>query len=458
MTFFETGVMAFLLDLTKFLPMLLNLIFIEYLRKIIFLQADKKNTGKKTIYFMAIVAAVFIPIDTVMSVFECPEAWDFALSLGYVVLYLGSAIFFLVKGRERYKWLGAFSLIPLVGISDSFFGIWDIPKILIGLDGVEADVYQLCTIFLMLLVFLLFTKWKPSFFTHLEQDIETRSLSFAEESGIWLVGIWLMIFDVLITVDSVNFTSIYIRISNFIVAAVIIVLILDSNYRRFYYVQNLNLQKTLISTMADLVENRDENTGGHIQRTAKYVEIIAQKLKTDGKYTDILTDEYIKDMVVAAPLHDVGKINIPDAILNKPGRLSEGEFDVMKKHTSTGGEIIDKVIEEAGEIKYLEVAEKMAEYHHEKVDGSGYPHGLKGDEIPLCARIMAVSDVFDALVSKRCYKEAMSIEKAFIIIEQESGSHFDTDVANAFISARSEVEEFLSSYEKFEENTNENSI
>ena len=203
-----------------------------------------------------------------------------------------------------------------------------------------------------------------------------------------------------------------------------------------------------MTTMADLVENRDENTGGHIQRTAKYVEIIAKKLHSHNKYTDILTDSYIDDMVVAAPLHDVGKIHIPDAVLNKPGKLTDNEFRIMKTHAAAGGNIIDKVEESVGDIEYLRIAKEMAEYHHERMDGKGYPYGLRGQDIPLCARILAVADVFDALVSKRCYKDPMPLEIAFSIIEEEKGSHFDIDVANAFIECREEIETYLDEVNK----------
>lgn len=433
-----------LTNLAKLLPMFVNLIVIEYLSRILLLQPDLRNIGKKAIRFMGIVTLVFFPLDIAIDCISYRSTFSFVLTGLYTGVYVGSVIFCLVKNRKHHKWLGVFSIIPLVGISDSFFGIWNVPLKLMGLNEEQGDVYQIITLFLMLAVFTILKKRKPSFFAHLEEDIEERTLSLAEEAGIWLVGIWLLLFDVYTSVRPEESAFLYyIIISNFMVAVVILILILDSNYRRYYYLQNLNLQKVLISTMADLVENRDENTGGHIQRTARYVEIIARRLRAEGKYTDILTDEYIKNMVVAAPLHDVGKINIPDAILNKPGRLTADEFEIMKKHTTAGAAIIEKVIEEAGRIKYLEVAEEMAEFHHEKLDGTGYPHGTSGAEIPLCARIMAVSDVFDALVSKRCYKEPMSLDEAFGIITDESGTHFDPDVVTAFLLARDAVETVL---------------
>ena len=131
---------------------------------------------------------------------------------------------------------------------------------------------------------------------------------------------------------------------------------------------------------------------------------------------DAVAVVYIEDMVVAAPQHDVGKIHIPDAVLKKPGKLDDNEFTMMKSHAAAGGKIIDRVEESVGGIEYLRIAKEMAEYHHERMDGKGYPHGISGDGIPLCARILAVADVFVALASKRCYKEPMPLDKAFAII------------------------------------------
>ena len=138
---------------------------------------------------------------------------------------------------------------------------------------------------------------------------------------------------------------------------------------------------------------------------------------------------------MAAPLHDIGKIHIPDAVLNKPGRLTEEEFAVMKTHTTAGQELLLRAKAELGESGYLNTAVEMAAYHHEWWNGKGYPYGLNGDEIPLCARIMAVADVFDALTQKRCYKSAMPAEKAYAIIREESGAHFDPKVVEAFFAA-----------------------
>ena len=200
------------------------------------------------------------------------------------------------------------------------------------------------------------------------------------------------------------------------------------------------LQNGLIMVLADLVESRDQCTGDHVRKTAAYCEIILCQMLSEGIYADQLTDEFITEVISSAPLHDVGKITVSDTILNKPGRLTDEEFRAMQAHTTAGGEIIDKAIATVGEeSEYLAEARNLAACHHEKWDGSGYPNGLKGEDIPLSARIMAVADVFDALVSRRSYKEPFSVEKAMDIIREGAGSHFDPLVVQAFLDAEEEV-------------------
>ncbi|MCR5626803.1 MAG: HD domain-containing protein [Lachnospiraceae bacterium] len=201
------------------------------------------------------------------------------------------------------------------------------------------------------------------------------------------------------------------------------------------------MQSSLVMVLADLVENRDELTGDHVRKTAAYVDIICHKMRELGYYKDQLTDKFITDAVRSAPLHDIGKISIPDMILKKPGKLTDEEFEIMKTHSTEGMKDIEKAIETLPDADYLEEARNMAGYHHEKWNGKGYPKGLSGEEIPLSARIMAVADVFDALVSKRCYKEAFSYDKAMNIIKEDAGTHFDPLVADAFIKARDQIEE-----------------
>lgn len=208
------------------------------------------------------------------------------------------------------------------------------------------------------------------------------------------------------------------------------------------------MQNTLIVTLADLVESRDENTGQHIKKTAAYVRIILEELKREGVYSDQLTDDFMENVVNSAPLHDIGKIAVPDAILNKPGKLTKEEFDIMKTHTTAGGKILNSIIETLPDSHYLDEAKNLATYHHERWDGKGYPTGLAGEKIPLSARIMAVADVFDALVSKRSYKEGFSYEKAFSIIEEESGTHFDPKLVHAFFNAKDSILEVANIFKK----------
>ena len=204
--------------------------------------------------------------------------------------------------------------------------------------------------------------------------------------------------------------------------------------------QVIRLQNGLVLVLADMVENRDKCTGDHVRKTAAYCEIILRQMQKDGIYADQLSEEFIDEVVSSAPLHDVGKIKVSDTILNKPGRLTDEEFKKMQNHTTAGGEIIDKVITTVGEeSEYLTEAKNLASFHHEKWNGKGYPTGLKGEEIPLSARVMAVADVFDALVSRRSYKEPFSVDKAMEIIREDAGTHFDPLVVKAFLDAEDEV-------------------
>ena len=211
-----------------------------------------------------------------------------------------------------------------------------------------------------------------------------------------------------------------------------------------------HMQDGLIITMADLVESRDSDTGAHVQKTAAYVKIIVEGLNKKGYYAEKISPKFISDVVRSAPLHDIGKINIPDSVLNKPGKLTDEEFEIMKTHTTAGRKIIEKAIDTLGGENYLKEARNMAAYHHERWDGRGYPEGLHGEVIPLSARIMAVADVFDALTSPRVYKPAFPLDKALAIIMEGSGSQFDAKCVEVFMEALPEVKVILRKYNKQE--------
>ena len=188
------------------------------------------------------------------------------------------------------------------------------------------------------------------------------------------------------------------------------------------------LQAYVIDSLAALIETRDEETGEHVIRTKKYVSMIAEALKKDEKFKDVMKSDVIERIEAAAPLHDIGKIAISDTILLKPGKLTPEEFEKMKTHTVKGERMVSKLFAKMDDPMFLKTAEDIIIAHHERWDGSGYPYGKKGDEIPLSARIMAVADVFDALVSYRVYKPSVSPEAALDTIYSESGTHFDPDI------------------------------
>ena len=193
-----------------------------------------------------------------------------------------------------------------------------------------------------------------------------------------------------------------------------------------------HLQDVMMLSMAELVECRDENTGGHVKRTAEYVKILTEEIVEAGLYSDISTPEYVRDIIRSAPIHDIGKIGINDATLLKAGSLDNEEFEYMKNHAELGGQTIQKMINEVNGESFLNIAKDMAHYHHERWDGSGYPSGLKGEEIPISARIMAVADVYDALTTKRPYKKAFEHEVAFKIIMDGKGKIFDPNIIDVF--------------------------
>ena len=200
-------------------------------------------------------------------------------------------------------------------------------------------------------------------------------------------------------------------------------------------------QKTILG-MAQMVESRDLSTGGHIRRTSEVVRIFSRKLLQSDMDFD---PQFLELVIRSAPMHDLGKIGVDDAILRKQSRFTDEEYSKMKVHSEIGAEIVRKVLTDVEEKEFVEVASNVAHYHHEKVNGKGYPDGLTGDQIPVEARIMALADVFDALVSKRCYKEAFSFDKAFEIIKNDSGSHFDKKLTEVFLQCRPELEQFYSS-------------
>lgn len=211
--------------------------------------------------------------------------------------------------------------------------------------------------------------------------------------------------------------------------------------------QLVAIQDVTIHAMASMAETRDNETGHHIRRTQHYVRVLAQQLRTHPRFSAFLNDEVIDSLFKSAPLHDIGKVGIPDSILLKPGKLDPDEFEIMKTHTTLGRDCIQRAESDLGiEIQFLSIAKEIAYSHQEKWDGSGYPQGLVADAIPISARLMALADVYDALISARVYKKPKTHDEAKQMILEGNGKHFDPDVVDAFLVLEEEFKNIALKY------------
>lgn len=209
----------------------------------------------------------------------------------------------------------------------------------------------------------------------------------------------------------------------------------------------LAIQDVTIMALASLAETRDNDTGNHLRRTQHYLKTLAEQLKAHPRFCDFLSEGHIELLFKSAPLHDIGKVGIPDHILLKPGRLTAEEFEVMKSHSRLGYDALEHAEREFGmPVPFLRFAKEIAYLHHEKWDGSGYPEGLAGDAIPVSARLMALADVYDALISKRVYKDGMPHDRAAAILLEGRGTHFDPDVVDAFMALQEEFKAIAARY------------
>ena len=211
----------------------------------------------------------------------------------------------------------------------------------------------------------------------------------------------------------------------------------------------LTIQDVTINALAELAETRDQETGNHIRRTQEYINLLASRVQKHPRYADFLTDKAVNLLTKSAPLHDIGKVGIPDHILLKPGRLTAEEWAIMQTHPLLGAASLKRALVNAEHgVDFLNMAMEIAQYHHEKWDGSGYMEGLGGDAIPIPGRMMALADVFDALVSRRVYKEPMPFEQARNIIASERGRHFDPDLVDAFLGGYAEFVQVARKYDE----------
>jgi putative two-component system response regulator len=202
----------------------------------------------------------------------------------------------------------------------------------------------------------------------------------------------------------------------------------------------IEMHDNLILSLAIMVESRDNSTGGHIRRTSDCVRILIHEINAGGEFE--LSEPFCRNIIKAAPMHDLGKITVDDAILRKPGRFTDEEFEIMKSHAAEGARIVHEILKGTDDDEFRRIAENIAHFHHERWDGLGYPEGLKGEEIPLEARIMAIADVYDALLSKRAYKDRMSFEEADKIIMESMGKHFDKRLEPYYVAARPKLEQY----------------
>ena len=217
----------------------------------------------------------------------------------------------------------------------------------------------------------------------------------------------------------------------------------DFNQKEF---ENLKRQHITIYYLTNLIENRELETTGHEIRLTKYIELLAEKCYEAEIYPEILTEQYIKMLVEAVPFHDIGKIYIPESILKKPAKFDYAEIEQMKKHVDHGDRIINNILPICYDREFTKIVSQLVKYHHEKWNGRGYPENLKGTEIPLAARFMAIADAFDAMVTSRCYKKTISYDAAFDIIKKEAGEQFDPLLAEEFLRHKKKIIEITEKY------------
>ncbi|MDR1924097.1 MAG: response regulator [Planctomycetaceae bacterium] len=211
---------------------------------------------------------------------------------------------------------------------------------------------------------------------------------------------------------------------------------------------SLETRDVAIFALAKLAESRDVDTGAHLERVQYYCRTLAQRMATVAKYRDVIDPEFVRLIFQTSPLHDIGKVGIPDSVLLKPGRLDPHEFDIMKTHTTIAAQTLDAALGKFPGVSFLKMARDIAATHHEKYDGTGYPNGLAGEDIPLCGRIIALADVYDALISKRVYKQAFTHESAKQVITEGRARHFDPDVVDCFLDMESQ---FVAIHKRFSE-------
>ncbi|MBR1554483.1 MAG: HD-GYP domain-containing protein [Oscillospiraceae bacterium] len=431
----------------------LDFITMMMISRYIFLIPPMKKNSPEQIFNPQFV---FIAVSYVLIMLFCLAEGTIA---GSVVIAVCMLIYcHMTEPNPKRKLLKSVQFIPIAGMC---YGILmpmeTLPVTVLHLSESAGELYSMGLYLLLLVLLLYFVFYGRDWRKNFRKEMHYRRLQAWERILLYVIGILMYGFVGAVysyyNLDETNFRqiamfeSLMMSMIGFTVTLTVIILILVGNKNAHTRRDLLEMQHNVIATLADIVENRDESTGGHIRRTARYVQIIAEKLLEEGWYQSILNEQYIKDMVVAAPLHDIGKIHVPDSILKKQGKLTDEEYEIMKSHTTEGRKLLLHAEKSLGNFSYLDIAVEMAYGHHEWWNGKGYPQGIAEHNIPLCARIMAVADVFDAIVSQRCYKGSMTIEEAYEIIQKEKGTHFDPIVVSAFLKSRDKISEALKEFE-----------
>ena len=349
-----------------------------------------------------------------------------------LIVYTYIAVITVYQARkDRNKTGIAFGIVGIVIEAVFAVSLMVTSIIFVGWMGKESiAVFLIWAIFGFVYYAILLKKDKKKMFGH----------SMAATFGlyaliIYSIGTWLAIMvqeynDMSMTISGI-IVCVFIAIGTQVVFFVVFGIIRK---------REITMQEQLVLGMATMVEGRDNSTGGHIKRTSKVVELIVNEMIKDDNLS--LNHRFYTNVIKAAPMHDLGKISVDDAVLRKPGKFTPEEFDIMKRHSPEGAKIVKDILEGTTDEYFREIAINVAHYHHERWDGTGYPDGLKGEEIPLEARIMAVADVYDALVSKRVYKEEFSFEKANAIILDGMGKQFDPGLEKYYLAAREKIERF----------------
>lgn len=376
----------------------------------------------------------------------------FFMSLGIALLFLGKVLVGWIVDITTFSGIIVYSYIAIICYRQSRKDDNKRHEIL-GIIGISMGILFFATLVLNSLFnegylemesILMLIIWATIGFAYYGISLRKDKVNRLGNSMVALFGLFLLI---IYAIGSWLLKLVKLSNSNYVIVGIVFsMILLIATQTVFFYAfsiikkREVDMQDKLILGMAIMIEGRDNSTGGHIKRTSVAVRFLVEEMKKDEALG--IDNSFYLNIIKAAPMHDLGKITIDDVILRKPGKFTPEEYEIMKTHSREGGRIINEVLADIGDKQYLEIALNIARYHHERWDGSGYPLGLKEEEIPLEARIMAIADVYDALVSKRVYKEKFSFEDADKIIREGMGSQFDPNLEKYYVKALPKIEAY----------------